>query len=1637
LAITDQRSRALLAHQFTSGEIMRTTHAAHLTDNNAHVERFLKRVKMLAVLLLAAMLASASLPAWAVDCTASDTECVSPQYGDWEYTIPGIDGGTGYIWACGANIRNLFTSQEAAVAALKQSEECGNNSESTITATFVDSWAPQFSYPSFEYSDPSCYAMPEEGFSGTGPDNWYVCQSAGNVWAGTSTRSRVHQDNVNGEDADWLGPRLRRSRLVSCPSGYTKRLDVAMNWETCFRVAAGKGKHDRNVGDCCVTAGNPINVAAGSKLETTSDGVIGTGFPIELVRIYDSQYSLVPNVRNWPKSGIGNRWKWKLTSSITAAFDLMGGRGAVVVRPDGKVARFQNSGSSWQPKEGVTDVLKETVDGTGATIGWTYQPTATRVTESYNANGRLERVSDGNGRFHSYTYDASGRLDAITDESGRFVKFKYMALQSDGQQVDDDGTAGAPTDQVRSIQDSGGRVWVYGYEAATRNLVSVTYPDDSKALYHYEDPNGSSLLTGISSVSAQGETTRFATYSYDASGLATNTAHAGNASSFSLEYLPNSQTKVTRLIDSTTGSTQSSVYTFAPVFGRLLPTALSAPCYGCSNNASTTYDSFGFPNLVTDFKGAVTDYDYNSRGLVTQKIESANTAASKRTTQQDWHSAFDVVTERRVYDSSASQPGVLKAKTTWTHNTRGQVLSTTQVDPAKATNTRITTIAYCEQENINAGTCPLLGLITSINGPRTDVADITTFTYYPSDDASCAVAPTVCPHRKGDLWKVTNAAGYISEILRYDGSGRVLATRNPNGVVRELSYTPRGWLRQEIVQGVDDASAGDDAITQWEHNPIGEISKIIQPDGDFISFGYDAARRLTDISDAAGNTIHYALDPAGNRSREDTKDAAGTLTRTLGRVFDNVGRVQQTLNSINEATLFTYDTNSNPDLTSDALGRTADQDYDPLNRLIKMVHDVGGLSAVSQIKYDASDNVTAIIDPKALTTTYAYDGLNNLIKLISPDTGTSTFVSDSAGNRTSQTDARKVSTNYSYDVLNRLILVSYPGSTVLNSTFVYDTLNSVCLPGESYPKGHLTKFTDASGTTQLCYTRFGDLTRKVQTNNGVVQTTRYEYTLAGRLLSVTYPSGTQAVYSRGAIGQIASIEVTPAGGGAQNVIASATYAPFGPLTQLTYGNGRTQVRTYDTDYALRSIHDPRVGGVNLDFGVDAVGNLTQVSQGATGNSFGYDGLNRLKTVKSFLDAPVQTFTHDATGNRLTKSVGTGGAETYVYSSTSHRLSSVAGVARAYDAAGNTTKTASNRVFTFDARNRLADYRTGSATNTIVAQYQYNARGERVRKYKGSTDLGSYVYDEGGRILVEQSVNGASSVTTEVIWLDDLPVAMVRGGTVSYIEPGHLGTPRSIIDPVRDVAVWSSDVLNDAFGEATPNSNPDGDAQQFTFNLRLPGQIYDAETGLSYNYFRDYDPATGRYMESDPIGLAGGVSTFGYVGGNPLSSIDPSGLYEVVSGFQSDPRAGLNENRRRYDAYKRTPAYERERILKEWGNSFQQDLNKRCARDRKKLQPIFDSWIVKVDGDFGIGQGTDFEATTLGGVTTFYRAFYLLDHQGSTFRHEFRHLMPENQRLKGAASIGDSLTGQTAQGRNHLDADRWAQQFSSSNCGCDQ
>ncbi|MBL4606614.1 MAG: putative Ig domain-containing protein, partial [Pseudomonadales bacterium] len=270
------------------------------------------------------------------------------------------------------------------------------------------------------------------------------------------------------------------------------------------------------------------------------------------------------------------------------------------------------------------------------------------------------------------------------------------------------------------------------------------------------------------------------------------------------------------------------------------------------------------------------------------------------------------------------------------------------------------------------------GQILTIDGPRTDVNDITTFEY----------------DVQGNRTKTINALGQETHFTAYDASGRLLSMTDPNGVITQLNYDPRGRLLSRIVAGI---------TTNFEYDGVGQLTKITLPNNAELNYTYDGARRLTDIEDNLGNRIGYTLDNMGNRTGEAIFDDTNTLRRSQTRVFDELSRLIESISADGRSTTFAYDPNGNQTNSADALIRSSSSAFDALDRLISS-QDPDSQS--TQYGYDAQDNLVTVTDARGLTTTYTYNGLGNLLTLNSPDTGITSYAYDAVGNRISQTDAR-------------------------------------------------------------------------------------------------------------------------------------------------------------------------------------------------------------------------------------------------------------------------------------------------------------------------------------------------------------------------------------------------------------------------------------------------------------------------------------------------------------------------------------------------------------------------------------------------------------------------------------------------------
>lgn len=374
----------------------------------------------------------------------------------------------------------------------------------------------------------------------------------------------------------------------------------------------------------------------------------------------------------------------------------------------------------------------------------------------------------------------------------------------------------------------------------------------------------------------------------------------------------------------------------------------------------------------------------------------------------------------------------------------------------------------------------------------------------------------------------------------------------------------------------------------------------------------------------------------------------------------------------------------------------------------------------------------------------------------------------------------------------------------------------------------------------------------------------YAYT-NGDLTSITTPSGQTITYGYNANHQVTSIAAN-----GTTVLSNVSYEPFGPVDGWTWGNGTSFSRSFNGDGLIAGISSP---GSQESFGYDDASRISGITNTAPGSSsftYGYDVLDRVTSATS--SSATHGWTYDADGNRLSE---TGASpSTYSISSASNEITGITGsLARtyAYDAAGNTLSDAQD-TDTYNDAGRLKTLTNTSGTTTFV----YNALGQMIEA-SGPSGTTLYVYDQAGHLAGEY--DGSGNLIQETVWLGDIPVATLRpsGSSIAiyYVVTDQVDTPREVIRPSDNALMWSW--FSGPFGAEAPNTNPQG-VGTFTYDLRLPGQIAGTWGSTLQNDNRDYDPAVGRFIESDQMGLSGGsFSTYAYVASNPLAFIDPLGL----------------------------------------------------------------------------------------------------------------------------------------------------------------
>jgi RHS repeat-associated protein len=918
--------------------------------------------------------------------------------------------------------------------------------------------------------------------------------------------------------------------------------------------------------------------------------------------------------------------------------------------------------------------------------------------------------------------------------------------------------------------------------------------------------------------------------SYDYIGRATSSGLAAGVGASTVDFTDPTNPVVTDAFG------VARTYHYTRINGRQKISSITgaATCLTCRAPASTGYDAAGYLASTTDWNGNLTQYTYDdTRGLETSRIEAVGTA-QQRTITTTWHPNFRLPSE-------IDEPG---RQTTFTYDGSGNLLTKTVKDTSTNASRTWTYSNYTAW-----------GMPQTIDGPRTDVSDVTQVAYYPI----AANDP-----KSGQVHTVTDALGHLTSIDNYDGSGRPLQITDPNGLVTALSYFPRGWLKTR--------QAGSE-LTQYDYYPTGLLKTLSLPDGRSLQYSYNAAHQLTQVADQLGDKIVYTPDAMGNNTQVQVFNPNGTLVQTHSRAYNNLDELYQDISAQNHATTYGYDNNGNLTSVTDPLNHQTVNTYDALDRLHTATDPTNGLS---QYAYNALDQLVAVTDPRTLSTIYTTDALDNTANVASPDSGNTGAGYDAAGNVLSRTDNKNQATQYQYDALNRLVLATRAGSST--ASYTWDQNDSA----HGYGIGHLTHAVDSlSGATlDWSYDLHGRVIQRSQTIGSVTLVTSYGYSATtGQLQSMTLPSGKVIAYTW-TNGQLTALKLNGA-----SLVSAVAYQPFGGPIGWTLSNGETASRSYDLDGRLAS--DP-LETVGYDDASRINGwTLTNLNVFSGNASFGYDNADRVNSYT--ITGTSLAYTYDANGNRSGQTVN-GTQTSNTLDTASNRLLRTPSSASAFifDANGSRTgQTGSAATFSYDSIGRLKAFSTSYASAT----YAFDALNRRVQKVVTGFNAGtvSFAYDESGKMLGEYSATGQGNM--ETVYLGDIPVALLRTSATYAIHADYRNTPRQLDNASRQ-AVWSW--TPNPFGENAPNNNPLGLSTQFNWNARFPGQYLDKESGVAQNMYRNYELSTGRYLESDPIGLGGGINTYAYVDGNPIMYIDPDGNLASLPDWVVDGAAGWGD-----------------------------------------------------------------------------------------------------------------------------------------------
>ncbi len=666
--------------------------------------------------------------------------------------------------------------------------------------------------------------------------------------------------------------------------------------------------------------GDPIFPTMG-----TERFIQNTGFEVggkDLIFTYDSaQHSPLLNSAPYAlgtdlplkDSALGDVWSISLESKLVLYPSLFNAR---IVRGDGTFVNFSGDGAgTFNGIGGTPDRLIKLSNG------YLYYDQADMTMTDFTTVTRL----DGRSYTQSSTSSTSGATRTVQDNFGRSIVFTF-----------------SPDGLLVSIKGADGAVLIPQF-SASGNLSGIVWPDGKNIVFNYENNSFPWAMTGITDEAGS----RYSVIGYDAMGRAVSSSLAGGVDLYQVTYLTSAPLiQVHDVMDSNLGivfrsrqwmppesatikiaNEQESTLQSVSVQGIPQASSQTRPAgSGCASSSSTqVFDVNANVTSRDDFNGNRVCYSYDqSRNLRTVQLEGLAGGASGKSCPANLTtyspSAADLAHPERKTTTTWHPDWALKVReaqpkkiTTWVYNgqadpvgggTASCVSPVTTLPDGKpiavlcaryeqATTDATGASGFSATATGNARkwsyTYNQYGQMLTETIPKLSSTDTllrtTTYAYYGSTSLSGGVG-----HTLGDLYTVTNPLGQKTTYTSYDAAGRLLSSQDANGTTTTRTYWSRGWLKSQSVTPA--AGGGAPQTMNYAYWPTGLLQTATLADGSTLNYSYDRAHRLTDVTDGAGNKMHYILDNSGNHTGEQISDASGVLARNVTRVFDALNRVQ-------------------------------------------------------------------------------------------------------------------------------------------------------------------------------------------------------------------------------------------------------------------------------------------------------------------------------------------------------------------------------------------------------------------------------------------------------------------------------------------------------------------------------------------------------------------------------------------------------------------------------------------------------------------------------------------------------------------------------------------------------------------------